>query len=219
MNEQIKEATNSRFRFLASSASSLPQSASVRGVVATWRKATARRTCDAWAERDQERRHISSATHHGCPRMDEPQQPSRRRTGTHRASPADSDPARFAARLQPVRLRPLPARLRPEENRRQAGMLSDNRLHGRRRGSGKRPYGSDPRPLATCQKNANAIPATGQRTSKTSRHGTNAITQVRRITPFVPPRDNPPCFQGQHRPATGHLYRFTIYPGDAEERN
>lgn len=219
MNGQITKAPDCRFRFLASCASSFPEGASVRGVVATCRKTIARCASDAWAERDQERRHITSTAHHGCPGMGKPQQPSSGCAGAYRASLADSNPARFAARLQPVCLHPLPARLRPEESRCQARMLSNDRLHGRRRDPGKRPHGSSPRPLATCQKNANAIPPTGQQTGKTSRHGTNAITEVQGIAHFVPPRDKTPCIWGRHRPATGHLYRFTIYPGDAEERN
>ena len=163
----------------------------------------------AWAERHQERRHQPSTQNDGRSWMVKPLQSRCSSSGVASVRSAGANPARLADGLQPVRLHAVPAGLRSGKAGRKARELSDHRLHAARHacettsriGAGH---------LETCQKNANGSPATGRSDGSSSRHGTEQLNKWAINSCFVPPRDKTPCFPGWLRPATGHLYRFTI---------
>lgn len=102
--------------------------------------------------------------------------------GACRGQSFDPDPTRWAQGLQSVGCDPVPAGLRPEEDRSPARLLPDNRL---RRGKGCAGNAAHCRParcLAKSQKKHFGMP----------RHGT-------KYARTVPPRDKPERSNGQER--------------------
>lgn len=207
---KIEEAFNRCNRLMASRAPRFSQIESSGGVITTRRKVAAGRAGAAGAECGRQWRYQSSAAHHAHPWMDEQKQPACRHCGTDRERPVIHDAARIKAGLQPVRLHPIPARLRLVEARRSPRLIPADGLHGRRTDPCKPAYRDSSGSVATRPKIKNGTPATGRFSLKTSRHGTNDARKFLEIGHFVPPRDETPCFSGSKRPATGHLYRYAI---------
>ena len=212
--EQIQqEARDRRIRHVDTDAAGVSAVTGVRRAFTAGGKAAARPAGTPGAERQGQRRSIARAQGHGLPWMDKPQQPRRSGSRIDRPSASCSNPAGIAPRLQSLRGHAVPAELRPDEARRNAGSLQVHRLHGRRRNTGRSANDGESGSVATSQKNANGSPATGRSTGKTSRHGTRRPASSGEIADFVPPRDKTPCFWASLRPATGHLYRLTICSG------
>lgn len=194
---------------VAASRPGLPPLESLRGTLSTGRQVTAGCSGATWSERHQERRYQPCAKGDGDSWMVEPIQSRRSRSGATAVRAAVANPARLADGLQSLRLHAVPAGLRPGEAGRKARMLSDHGLHA----AGvawKTTSRISAGHLEACQKNANGSPATGRSNGSSSRHGTRHQFQCIEIGDFVPPRDKTPCLLGWLRPATGHLYRFTI---------
>ncbi len=180
------------------------------GTFATWSKAIAGCDGDAWPECDQQRRHLPHAEGHGNSWLVRPFNPCCCKKGASTVRPAGQNQAGYAGRLQSIRMCAVPAELRLGEARREARVLSDNGLHGGECRVCRPSYRVNPGETAVRQKNRNGSPATGQTTGSSSRHGTSGEFETVEVSVFVPPRDKTPCFSGRVRPATGHLYRFTI---------
>ena len=207
--KQIK-ARPRRFRNVDSLAAGIYAVKSVRGTVTAGGKAAARSIGTLGAERDPQRRFISSAKGNGLSRMDEPLKPLRSGLRAKGERLTCSDQTGISPRLQSVRGNSVSAELRPLQTGREAGNLSVDRLHGRRRITSQSTNGRKTGTVEASQKNANGSPATGRSTHRTSRHGTKRHQAGDEIADFVPPRDKTPCFWGVHRPATGHLYILTM---------
>ena len=211
MNEQIQiQARDRRFRYVDSFVIGVSTLKSVRGVVTAGGKTVARPVRATWPECDAQRRFIARPQGDGRAWLVKSFKPRGRRSGTKRSWATRSDSARIAPRLQPLRPDALSTELRPGQVGCEAGNLQVHRLHGRRRITRKSTLRSQSGDMATCQKNANGSPATGRSNGSSSRHGTEQLKKWAMNRYFVPPRDKTPCFSGLLRPATGHLYRFTI---------
>lgn len=212
MNESIiQETAARRQRALAPNAARFHQITRLRRVVSTGGEADPRCSLDAGAECYEERRHFLGTEGDGGARMEQSQQPQCSGAGANRERPHCADAPGRAARLQPVRLHAVPARLRSKEDRCIAWLLPCNRLHEARRILGRPAHRSKTGAMAESEKDANGIPATGQRSRISSHHGTKAGGRMTRKPGFVPARYETPGLRQSLRPATGHLYRFTMY--------
>ena len=210
MNGQIQKTIYCRFWDLASSGARLLTIQSLRRAVPAWREAISGCAIDARPECNKERGYFSSAENHGGAGMDKSKFLGRSGIGAYRAWSADTNPAGAAARLQPVRNYLVSAGLRHRKTRCKAGMLPDARLWGRWWRIRCQTNGNKSGQVAQSEKIEIGIPATGRCVRKTSRHGTNSETGKLKMSNFVPPRYKTHHFSAWHRPATGHLYRFTI---------
>lgn len=219
MNGLFKKTRRSGIGAMASNTIGVPSIKGMCGTVTTGSEVTVRRTGNAWAERDRQRRYFTGAQVDGDQRMEESQQPRSSGTRTHQTRIAAPN-ARWqeTTRLPSVRMHPLPNQLQSKKSRRQG--FSHFGLHGVRRESRTATDRNQTGQLATHKEGrsssrhgTNSSPIRGRtrrNRSSSSRHGTNSKTQNAEITDFVPPRDKTPCFWGVHRPRMGHLYRLTI---------
>ena len=210
---RYEEARCSGLRSMAACADRFSEKPSMRGTISARCQVADGRARHAWPECDQERRYQPHAEVDGRPRVVQPGELARRGPGVDRPRATVSDPPGLQARLQLVRRHLLPARLRPDKAGCPPRMLSNDRLHGTECRGREAADGAASGTVATSSKNANASPATGRSTRKTSHHGTKYDAGTDEIAVFVPPRDKTPCFSGWQRPATGHLFRFTICRG------
>lgn len=169
---------------LASCGLGLPALSSLRGFIATSRKATIGHPGIAWAECHPQRGYKPRPQGNGRSWMVKPIQPWRSRSGATAIRPVGTNPARLKDGLQPVRLHAVPTGLRLIETGCETGLLPDHGLHAAGH-AGETSNGSEPSPVAKGQKNANGSPATGRSGLSSSRHGTKPpVFQCC----FVPPR-------------------------------
>lgn len=212
---RIKKTRHCRPGKLASGRAGLPAIQGVRGVVAAGCKTSVGSARAAWPKRIQERRHQPGAEGNGGSRLVKPVEPWGCSSGTAAVWAIGANPAGFADGLQSVRLHPVPAGLRFGKAGCETRLLPDHGLHA----AGHACKTSDrikPGNLEARQKNTNGSPATGRSIASSSHHGTKCQFETMGINDFVPPRDKTTYFSGLLRPATGHLYRFTICVGVSE---
>lgn len=214
MNEQtFQKAIHRGNRRLASAAAGFSKVAGLRRVIDTRKQIIARCACPTWPECDQERRFKPSTQNHVDSRLDEPKHARRRRVGTGTIRPAFTDEAGVTKGLLTFRLHTFSTGLRFGQAGYKARSVSNHGLHGIPTNSRSPTHGRKSSELEAGKKIKFRCPATGQGSGETSRHGTKSGKEKGEITYFVPPRYKIPHFWGWLRPATGHLYRFTIYQG------
>lgn len=208
--EKENEARHSSCRGMAASSFGFFTIKSLRRDVSPCGKIITRSMGVIRPERKRQRGFIAYPENTGCPRLVKSFQPSCSSPRVIRTWLINSNPKRHSLGLQLVCSNAISTALRPIQVRCFSWKLSSYGLHGGRRSTGKTSNLGKSSPLETCQKNANGSPATGRCMLKTSRHGTKQGNLKGEIRHFVPPRDKTPSFSCGYRPATGHLYRFTI---------